>query len=196
MTNLSILLSASLVAAAVIFFVLRSRRPKVLPQLSAGRTLPDIELQTDQGSVVTWRDLQGQPAVVIFLRGSWCPFCNSQVKDLTNHYREINATGAALVFVTPKPLGTTRRVAEIFDVDFTFWIDNDLKMADELGIVATDEVPEELRKKFGSDTVRPTSVILDDNGVIQFATTSNDVRARPDPELLVAELKKLKVTPH
>lgn len=187
------LITASVVCVLAYLAFNRYQRQNVAPQLTAGRFLPDITLRDDQGEPVTWQDLSGKPAVVIFLRGSWCPFCNSQVKDLTNHYREINATGAGLVFVTPKPLDTTRRVAEIFDVDFTFWIDENLAMAKALGIHATDEVPKDLREKFGSDTVKPTSVIIDANGMIAYATTSNDVRARPEPELLLGELRKLSV---
>lgn len=191
MSTAVVLITAGLVCALAYLVFNHYRRSDVAPQLRAGRTLPDVALRTDTGDSVTWHDLKGKPAVIIFLRGSWCPFCNSQVKDLTSHYREINATGATLIFVTPKPLDTTRRVAEIFEVDFTFWIDDDLVTAKALGIEATGEVPKELRDKFGSDTVRPTSIILDAKGIIAYATTSNDVRARPEPEVLLGELRKL-----
>ena len=34
----------------------------------------------------------GALAVILFVRGNWCPFCNAQVKELTQYYREIRNT--------------------------------------------------------------------------------------------------------
>ncbi len=176
--------------AALIFWVVK-RKPREVQIVPTGARLPEFSLQDDSGNPVGPADLSGQAAVLIFLRGSWCPFCNSQVKDLTAQYKAIGEAGARLIFVTPKPQDTTRRVAELFDVDLTFWVDENLVFADALQLRAKNSVPAELRKRFGPDTVLPTSLVLDKDGVVRFSVSHCDVRSRPRPDHLLAELKKL-----
>ena len=51
-------------------------------------------------------------------------FCSKQVKNLTGYYKDIVDLGAKLIVITPKPLETTRRVAQFFEVEFDFWLDD------------------------------------------------------------------------
>ena len=81
--------------------------------------------------------------MLLFVRGSWCPFCSEQVKTLTAHYKAIADHDAELIIVTRRPLDTTRRVADMFDVKFTFWLDENLKAAEALQLVDTSGVPED-----------------------------------------------------
>ena len=72
--------------------------------LKPGRPLPLFLATTEDGIRIDSSSLEGAPAVILFVRGSWCPFCSSQVKNLTKIYKEIVDLGARLVLVTPKPL--------------------------------------------------------------------------------------------
>ncbi len=190
MSKFVLLLLVLVASAGGIYWAMKNRK-RLPAALADGRSLPDIELLDDRGEPVSVASLRGKPAVIILLRGSWCPFCNSQVKDLTRHYREVSELGAALIFVTPKPLDTTRRVAEIFDVNFTFWVDPELAFGEALGLRAAEAVPRQFRDKFGPDALHPTSIVIDPEGIIRFASSEQDVRARPDPELLVAKLRAI-----
>jgi len=180
-----------LAVVAVAFLASRRRRSRLNPVLRVGNKLPAFTAETEDGEIVEHESLRGKPAVIVFLRGSWCPFCNNQVKNLTGHYRKINDMGASLLFITARPLQTTSRVAKVFGVDFTFWLDPDLKIARLLGILSPEGVPDEIRDKFGQDTVWPTALVLDAGGTIRYANQSSDVRARPDPAVFVRELQKL-----
>jgi peroxiredoxin len=135
--------------------------------------------------------LLGAPAVILFIRGNWCPFCTKQVEDLTKHYHEIVALGAKLVLVTPKPLQTTRRVAEFFNVEFDFWLDDALAIAKQLGLVHAAAVPAEHRKDYGADTVWPTSLVVDAGGTIRFTQMSRFIFDRPQPETLLRALRRM-----
>ena len=158
--------------------------------LAPGTRFTDTALVDDNGQPVSGA-AGGKPRVLVFLRGGWCPFCTSQVESLTEHYRQISELGAELVFVTPRPLDTTRRVAEVFGVDFTFWIDEDLAVARELGIYHPNAVPERFRDKYGPDAFRPASVIVDTDGIIRYSRVAPDVSTRPDPAELVRALQQL-----
>lgn len=179
-------------ALALWVFVRRNLSGKPAPlALKPGDALPEFSAEDEDGRPVSSKDLRGQPSVILFVRGNWCPFCSRQVADLTKHYKEITALGAKLVFVTPKPLETTRRVADIFDVQFDFWLDRDLAVAKQLGLLHEAGVPAMHRDQYGSDTVWPTALVCDKNNIIAYTEQSMRIVDRPDVEVLVGELRKL-----
>jgi len=185
------MVTAIVAAAGLAAWFLRRRREQAGGRLLRGRRIPDFTVRTEDGEPASPADLRGLPAVIIFLRGNWCPFCSSQVEGLTRHYRRINELGARLILVVPEPQQTTRRVADFFEVDFTFWLDPGLNAARELGIVHPGGVPEEYRDDFGPDTLRPVSVVIDSEGIIRYAHRSRDPRERPDPAEFVKVLQRL-----
>lgn len=179
-------------AAATLWFARERLRGRAVPeQLRPGHTLPAFEALDEQGNTVRSTDLRGRTAVLLFVRGNWCPFCSRQVADLTAHYKEIGDLGARLILVTPKPLQTTRRVAEFFDVKFDFWLDQDLRATRQLGLLLEGGVPRKHRDEYGVDTVWPTSLVVDADGVIRHAELSRFLADRPDPSTLVARLVEL-----
>ncbi|MBT8085950.1 MAG: AhpC/TSA family protein [Woeseia sp.] len=187
----AILAVIALIGGAWWFVHLNVRgRPAPL-KLQVGDALPAFGAETESGGSVNSSDLRGQPAVILFVRGSWCPFCNRQVADLTSHYKEITDRGARLIFVTPKPLDTTRRVAEMFDVKFEFWLDPDLAIARQLDLVHSAGVPGKHQETFGHDTVWPTALVCDAEGIIRYASQSKRIMDRPDPRTLLDCLSEL-----
>lgn len=174
---------------AVVWVRVRGLRP-VPPQLKAGSPLPDFELVDEDGKSVRSRDLRGAPAVILFVRGNWCPFCSAQVSDLTKHYKDITGLGARLVLVSPKPLETTRRVADFFKVDFEFWLDSGLEVTREFGLLLKNAVPGDYRKEYGADTTWPAVLVVDAGGIIRSSQLSRHISDRPKPETLLAEVRK------
>lgn len=160
-------------------------------QLKPGQLLPEFQAVDEDGNRLSSAELAGAPAILLFVRGSWCPFCSKQVANLTKVYKEITDTGARLILVTPKPLDTTRRVADIFGVDFEFWLDESLEIVKRLGLVLEAGVPDEQRNEYGEDTLWPTSLVVDANGVIRFTELSKVLVDRPNPEKLLKVLRDL-----
>jgi peroxiredoxin len=176
-------------AAAYLFYRGRNDRP-VPEALRRGRPLPDFVAVDEQGNVVRSTDLQGNPAVMIFVRGNWCPFCDRQVKNLTSYYKQIVDLGAKIIFVTPKPLETTRRVAEFFEVEFDFWLDESLAATRQLGLLFEAAVPDDYRQEYGEDSVWPTSLVIDAAGIIRYVALSKHIIDRPNPKTLLRELQQ------
>ena len=169
----------------------KKRGPKIPDALKSGHSLPDFPAADEQGNPIRSLQVVGSPTVMLFVRGNWCPFCTRQVEGLTRHYKDIVDLGAKLIFVTPKPLETTRRVAEFFEVEFQFWLDDELAAAKQLGLVMSAAVPGDSQKEYGTDTVWPTALVIDAAGIIRYSKLSRMVIDRPDPKLLLDELKKL-----
>lgn len=185
---------AAVLALALTWVALRKingPRPPVPRELKTGNPLPDFVAVDEHGAAVHSRELVGAPAVILFVRGNWCPFCTRQVEDLTQHYKEIVASGARLIFITPKPLQTTRRVAEFFKVEFEFWLDESLAIARQFGLVQADVVPEDHREEHGKDTVWPTSIVVDAEGIIRYTRLSRFIFDRPQSATLVRVLRRV-----
>lgn len=176
--------------AGAMFLTLRKGRPVAPDALKVGKPLPDFSAIDEQGDPVRSTELHGAPAVLLFVRGTWCPFCSSQVANLTKYYKDIIDLGARLILVTPKPLETTRRVAEFFEVEFDFWLDESLAVASQLGLLLQAGVPKGYGKEYGEDTVWPTAVVADSAGLIAYVRMSKTVADRPDPRELLAAIRK------
>jgi len=184
-------LIAVLLIAAGFFIYYRKHGARPVPeQLRPGQPLPDFAARDEAGNPLYTRDLLGTPVVMIFVRGNWCPFCSRQVKNLTAYYKDIVDLGAKLIFVTPRPQETTRRVARFFDVDFEFWLDESLAATRSLGLLLESAVPKDYYREYGSDTIWPTSLVIDDEGIIRYVELSKHIIDRPNPKTLLRELQR------
>lgn len=163
----------------------------VPPGLRPGQPLPAFNALDEDGKKLRSSDLRGRPTVILFVRGSWCPFCSKQVANLTRHYKDINELGARLILITPKPLQTTRRVAKLFAVDFEFWLDEGLAIAKQLGLVLSKGVPADYEGEYGKDTYWPASIVVDADGIIRYTWLSRFIMDRPDPQKLFTAVKAL-----
>lgn len=192
MSTSAFIVTAAIVAvvAGAIYF-LRTRGLRRMPeQLKPGSPLPDFRATDEQGDPVRSVELHGAPTVILFVRGNWCPFCSRQVHNMTQYYRDIVDLGARLILITPKPLETTRRVAEFFEVEFDFWLDEDLRITRQLGLLQAGGVPGSYGKEYGEDTVWPTSLVVDAAGIIRYTELSKHISDRPDPSVLLQEIRK------
>ncbi len=190
MNEILIWLGVGAFVIAASWFLLRRNSGRPVPSaLRRGRPLPDFKAEDEQGDPVRSTELHGAPAVLIFVRGSWCPFCSAQVENLTRHYKDIVDAGARLILVTPKPLETTRRVAEFFEVEFDFWLDESLQVARQLGLVHAAGVPGDYQKEYGADTIWPTVIIVNSAGMISYIKLAKTMADRPDPKELLQAIK-------
>jgi len=192
MTSTLIICLVAVAVLAIIAWQLITRRGlrSTPPQVRSGSPLPDFRAVDEQGDPVRSVELHGSPVVMLFVRGNWCPFCSRQVSNLTQHYRDIVDVGARLILITPKPLETTRRVADFFKVEFDFWLDDQLAVTTQLGLLQKGGVPGDYDKEYGKDTVWPTALVVDAAGIIRYTELSKHISDRPDPDALLREVRK------
>ena len=182
----------ALVIAIVLSIVLGRGRRRLPDALRPGNPLPSFRAVDERGSVVDSHELHGSPAVILFVRGNWCPFCSRQVANLTRYYKAINESGARLILVTPKPLETTRRVAQFFEVEFEFWLDEGLAIGEQFGLIQEGGVPSGYRGEYGEDTLWPAALVTDADGVIRYASISKLLADRPNPEKLLEAVEAIR----
>lgn len=180
-------LHAAMIASAagyIAYLVWYSRfAPRDRTRIRRGEPLPTFDAVDLEGNRVSSRDLVGAPALLVFYRGNWCPLCVTQVQDLARNYRALRGRGIRVVLVSPQSPEHTASLAKRFDAPMEFWIDRDLGAARTLGILDAQGLPMGMEVLgYERDTVLPTSILVDERGVVFHDDQTDSYRIRPEPE--------------
>lgn len=165
----------------------------------------DFKLPNPKGQVISLSDLlEVGPVVVTFYRGSWCPYCNLQLRALQAKLNDIHALGATLVAISPEVPDDSLSENEINTMEFTVLSDQDAKVASQYGVAW--EVPEflmeHMRVDRGLDLKKvnngnanvlpiPATFIVGTDGLVKWNYVNVDYRTRSEPDEIIDALKKL-----
>jgi len=166
-----------------------------------GSQLPDGSLLDAHGAPTTlWEARGGRPAVVVFYRGAWCPYCNIALRAYQQELvPALVERGVVLVAVSPqKPDGslTTRQTNEL---TYAVVSDPGNTIAAELGIL-TEPSAKALAAQVqlgldlsavnadGTPTLpMPTTIVVDGGGAIRWIDVHPNYTSRTEvPEILAA----------
>lgn len=155
--------------------------------IEVGAKLLKLDLFDADGNAVAPSD--GKYALYMFVRGNWCPLCMAQVKEIAAQYRELEARGVEVFLIARQPEANTRALAKRFDAPIRFCVDEDGRLARQLGIEHVGGVPF-LMDTLGyeADSVLPTVLITDPSGTIIFADLTDNYRVRPEPGTFLSVL--------
>lgn len=160
-------------------------------KLQVGNVFPDFGLRKTDGSTFHTRELLGDPALIFFFRGNWCPLCMAQINEVVQQYKAIAATGARVVLISPQPHENTRALARRFEVPFEFLTDEGNRVAQALDIEMKNGLPMGMGLLgYGPDTVFPTAIVLDPKGTIRWLDQTDNYRVRPDPGVFLPILRQ------
>jgi peroxiredoxin len=116
-------------ALLLLFFAIaaQAQRPE---GLFINSKAADFKLKDQTGVEVSLKELRKKgPVVLLFYRGSWCPFCNRQLKALQDSLGMIYSKGARVVAITPETKegidSTVSKTGAIFPILY----DEDMKVA-------------------------------------------------------------------
>jgi len=159
-------------------------------QLAVGSKLPDFRLQDAAGNDVGAEEISGSPAVLLFYRGNWCPLCMAQIREIADRYQEMDDMGIKVILISSQPDEHTKALAESHAVPFHFLIDTGNQLAESLGIAIDHGVPVGIKGGYAPNTVMPTVVVTDANGIIVFSDQTDNYRVRPEPDVFLAILRR------
>lgn len=174
--------------------------------LNVGAKMPAFSLKDANGKSVSSDDLLKQSnLVVVFYRGSWCPFCNLYLKKLQQNMPSIKENGGNLVAVSVENPDNSLTVAKKNELDFTVLSDPNLSVARKFGIVyqMSDETDETYKTKYNLDIAKhnemakpelPLSAtyVVSQKGEITYAWLDPDYSKRADPQTIIESLAKIK----
>ncbi len=190
-------LAALLAAGGWVTFLLYSywfstydnRQPSA--KLVVGAKLPHFTVRDVNDNLVSSAQLTDRPAILIFYRGNWCPFCSAQLKELIARYKEIDALGVRVAMIAPQPHENTVGVSKIYDAKFDFLTDEGNAAAHALGIENPNGLPMGMQMLgYDSDTVLPTVIITDRDGKIVWTHETDNYRIRPEPDVYLDILRQ------
>ncbi|HSL09531.1 MAG TPA: peroxiredoxin-like family protein [Pseudonocardiaceae bacterium] len=104
-----------------------------------GAVLPDVELLDVHGAPTSlFAVTGGRPAVIVFYRGAWCPYCNIALKTYQDQLLpQLNEHGIALVAISPQKPDGSLSSQQKNALAFPVMSDPGNVLADRLGILST-----------------------------------------------------------
>jgi peroxiredoxin len=160
-----------------------------------GSRLPDGELLDVGGQPATLaQNLGGKPAVIVFYRGGWCPYCNITLRTYQAQLVPALAErGIGLVAIGPETPDGSLSTKESKGLTFTVLSDPGNQIAGQLGILtAPSDGARAAQLQLGLDLTRvnadgttglpmPTVVIADADGVIRWLDVHRDYTTMTEP---------------
>ena len=160
-----------------------------------GTALPDGNLLDVAGQRTTLaRILAGKPAVIVFYRGGWCPYCSIALR--TYQARLVPALaerGISLIAISPQTPDGSLSTKESKELTFTVLSDQGNQIAGQLGILtAPSDGTRAAQLQLGLDLTQvnadgttalpmPTVVIADAGRVIRWIDVHPDYSTRAEP---------------
>jgi peroxiredoxin len=170
--------------------------------VKAGDVLEPFALDDATGTPVTLDELAGSgPAVIVFYRGGWCPYCNVALRTYQRELLpELAAFGARLVAISPQTPDESLSTAEKAGLEFTVLSDPGSRLARRIGIAfrQADEVLA-AQHKLGLDLAQvnaegsvnlpmPTVLVVDTDRTVRFVDIQPDFTARTEVAAILAAL--------
>lgn len=160
--------------------------------LAVGTKAPDAEITSRKGKAITLlHALKGQPTVLIFYRGSWCPFCNAHLADLETVQPELKKPGYRTVAITPDLPSEIEKTVGKNKLDFKIYSDSKANALKAFGVAfkLEDETYGMMKDKYGVDLEKssgethhilpvPSVFLIDKDGTIQYVHSNPDYKVR------------------
>lgn len=167
-----------------------------------GTVMPDFTLPDADGASVSLGGLVADgPAVVVFYRGAWCPYCNLALRAYQQEVLpQLENLGAKLVAVSPQVPDDSLSTK---DLEFAVLSDVDNELGRALGITfrlapetkpVFDTLIGDVEKINGAkdwELPYPTVLVVDRERVIRYIDVHPDYTTRTDPADVLAAVKAL-----
>lgn len=104
--------------------------------IKLGAIMPDFSLPNAKNEIIHSKEiLKNGKMIVAFYRGSWCPYCNLELKAFQENLSKINDKKASLVAISPQSPDNSLSIIEKHNLTFEVLTDKDNTFAKQLGIV-------------------------------------------------------------
>jgi len=150
------------------------------------------------------RIIEDGPAVIVFYRGGWCPYCNLALRtyqeELLPRLDEFNAR---LVAISPQSPDESLSTAEKAGLEFTVLSDPGARVAQRIGIAfqqADDVIAAQaalgldlaaVNAEGATRLPRPTVLVVDRDRIVRFVDVQPDYTARTEVADIIAALQNL-----
>jgi peroxiredoxin len=174
--------------------------------LSVGASVPDSVLGTLQGKRTTFkRALHGRPTVMIFYRGSWCPFCNGHLMELGKIEGEIRRRGYQIIAISPDEAVELNKMREKNQLPYQLYSDSSAELMKKFGVAfrLDDDTFDKYKNSYHIDLEKasghthhilpvPSVFVVDRKGKIVFVHSNPDYKVRMKASELLSALPEIR----
>jgi len=171
------------------------------PGLKVGEKAPDFILGNAFGETISLYDeLSKGPVILVFYRGSWCPYCNMHLRALQQSLPAFNKYGARLITVTPQtPDKSSEQVKKdgylfevLSDLDNSVMKSYNLYFEPPKSLIALYKKHDLAIEEFNGDGRNglpvPGAFVIDTKGIIQAMQAQTDYKSRMEPQAILHAL--------
>lgn len=178
--------------------------PDQVRPILPGSALPDIVLLTLDGTPAALRTQVGaKPAIPVFYRGGWCPYCNLQLSRLRLIQKNVEALGYRTIAISPDRPEELRKTLGKDALAYTLLSDGKAHVMKAFGIgYRVDAKTMAQYTRYGIDLGAasgqatpalqvPSVLIVDGHGELQFSYAHPDYRVRIPATVVLAAAKAI-----
>jgi peroxiredoxin len=173
--------------------------------IGVGDQLENFTLDDASGQATSLEEiLEKGPAVIVFYRGGWCPYCNLALRTYQRDLMpQLDQFGAQLVAISPQTPDQSLSTKEKAQLEFTVLSDPGSRIAERTGI-AFQQSEEVLaaQRQLGLELVdvnaegatrlpRPTVLIVDPTRAARFVDVQPDYTSRTEVKDILSALSDL-----
>ncbi|MFD2556831.1 peroxiredoxin-like family protein [Sphingobacterium tabacisoli] len=166
-----------------------------------GQTFPEFRLPNTNNEDIALKDiLKSGKVIIAFFRGSWCPYCNLELKALQENLKAITDRKATLVAISPQTIAHNVSMKTDCQLEYELLTDKDNILAKDIGIsFALQEYVIPTYQGLGIDLSlyngnstnelpMPAVFLLDTDGTILYKFVEENYMQRVDIEELIGNL--------
>ncbi|MBX9767018.1 MAG: AhpC/TSA family protein [Bdellovibrionales bacterium] len=161
-----------------------------------GDKAPSFSLKNGGGAIVSSEDLlKSGPLVVIFNRGTWCPYCNEEARAFNERLGDFNKLKVNVVILSPQKLGLAQKQQTDFKLGYNVLVDQENEIGRAFGVVYefTDELRKLYVEQFKNDVSQhneslnwelpfPARIVIGTDGIVKDVLVEPDYRFSAEVE--------------
>ena len=177
---------------------------KQILQVDKGDKAPDFTLSNVGGrNIRLYEVLKESRVILVFYRGTWCPYCNLILSHYQSYLSQFKERGATLIAISPQTPDQSLSIQEKNNLEFEVLSDNGNLVAQlythvfrngDKPLVEMAKLGYNFDSFYGNDLKEipvPAVFIIEKDGTISFAESEGgDYRKRTDASVLLSHLSK------
>jgi len=173
-----------------------------LKPLEIGSDAPSFEAKNQEDKLIKSKDLLEKGAVVlVFYRGTWCPYCQKHVHELQEGLKQIVDKGASVVVVTPEKPEYIDKMVSKSGATFSILHDEGYKIMEAYNTKYTVKAEDKMafksyvvshtKKNNGDDEAVlpvPATYVIGKDGKVKFVHFETNYKQRSTIEMILEAL--------
>lgn len=190
----------------LILLLMFAERAEDVKPLEVGASIPAVTVRSVSGQEVSLQSaVAGKPTLLIFYRGGWCPYCNTQLGSLSEIESELSSLGVQILALSPDKSEKLSTSLEKNKLSYTLLSDSKASAMEAFGIAfkVEDSLVEKYKTEYKIDIEAdsgethhllpvPAAFLFGTDGKLKYRYFNADYKVRVSSKELLEEARKLK----